>query len=113
LSCPAVTAPEETRRRHSVPLRRLSMKLGVVIAASLLMALLFVPGRASAKKLDEFQKKELQAMRQERKDQKAELQEEQREEQEQGYERQREQRSRKNGDGDVDDDLDGGGGPEE
>ena len=89
------------------------MKLGVVVAASLLMALLLIPGRASAKKLDEFQKKELQEMRQERKDTKAELQEEQREEQEQGYERQREQRTaehRKNGDEDLDDD---GGGPEE
>ncbi len=65
------------------------MKRGLVVAASLLL-MLSLQGRASAKKLDEFQKKELQEMRQERRDTKAELQDEQREREEENYERNRE-----------------------
>jgi len=84
------------------------MKRGVVVAAALLMALPLC-GRASAKKLDEFQKKELKEQRQERKDTKAELQDEQRDEQEQGYERERERAGqRRRGEDLDDDDLDSG-----
>ena len=85
------------------------MKRGVVLVGVLLMVLACA-GRASAKKLDEFQKKELQEMRQERKDTKAELLDEQREEKQDALDRSRERGpQRHNADDLDDDDLDSGG----
>jgi hypothetical protein len=86
------------------------MKRGVVLVAGMLMALPLA-GRASAKKLDEFQRKELQELRQERRDTKAELQNEEREEQQDNFERTRarDQQRHHSGDLDDDDDLDFGG----
>ncbi len=86
------------------------MRPWVVVVASVVMALPLA-GRASAKKLDDFRRKELQEMRQERRDTKAELLDEERQQQEENYEKKREQagQSRHRDDLDEEDDLDLGG----
>jgi hypothetical protein len=86
------------------------MKRAVIFVASMFIALSLV-GRASAKKLDDFQRKELQEMRQERKDTKAELLDEERQQQEENFEAKKTHgQQRHNGDDLDDDDSDSTGG---
>lgn len=76
----------------------------LVLAAMLVAVPLTRP--ASAKKLNEFQKKELQEARQGRKDEKAELQKEQADEQDDQYERARVRGGQRHRADDYDNDVD-------
>ena len=66
------------------------MKIVLVLIGLVTLSIGPLTPRVAAKKLDEFQRKELQDARQERRDQKAELQQEERDKQEDEYERLRE-----------------------
>ena len=85
------------------------MRIVLVLIALVTLTIGPMTSRVAAKKLDEFQRKEMRDARQERRDEKAELRQEQRDKQDEEYERVREGGQRRHLDDDTgDEDADYG-----